>query len=50
MELSANDALNLTVGGNFTNDDVWNANDTLTVLGNADITANSFNNSGNITI
>ena len=49
----SNDALNLTVGGNFTNDDenndfVWNANDTLTVLGNADITANSFNNSGNI--
>ena len=49
----SNDALNLTVGGNFTNDDassdfIWATNDSLTVLGNADITANSFNNSGNI--
>ena len=46
-------SFNLTVGGNFTNDDassdfIWATNDSLTVLGNADITANSFNNSGNI--
>ena len=30
------------------NDFTWGANDTLTVLGSADITADSFNNSGNI--
>ena len=46
-------AFNLNVGGtlaittqlmNFT----WGANDTLTVLGSADITTDSFNNSGTI--
>ena len=52
-ELSNATSFNLTVGGNFTNDDassdfIWATNDSLTVLGNADITANSFNNSGNI--
>ena len=30
------------------NDLDWGANDSLTVLGSADITADSFNNSGNI--
>ena len=47
-------ALNLNVGGNFSYDDsasdfIWGASDSLTVLGNTDITANSFSNSGNIT-
>ena len=46
-------ALNLNVGGDFSNNDAandldWGANDSLTVLGSADITADSFNNSGNI--
>ena len=48
-----NNALNLTVGGNFSNNDanndfVWNANDTLTVSGTANIVAAGFNNSGTI--
>ena len=46
---------NLTVGGNFTNDDAssdftWRANDILTVLGNANITANNYNQYGAIDI
>ena len=45
--------LNLQVDGDFSNnnsanDFTWGANDSLTVLGSADITADSFNNSGNI--
>ena len=32
------------------NDFNWNANDSLTVLGSASVTADSFNNSGNITV
>ena len=48
-------ALNLNVGGDFSNNDsandfVWNANDTLTVLGSAFATVNSFTNSGYIDI
>ena len=48
-------ALNLNVGGDFSNNDassdfVWGANDTLTVLGSADITTDSFNNSGTIAV
>ena len=50
-----NNALNLNVGGNFSNNDAnndftWNANDTLTVLGTANIVAADFNNSGTITV
>ena len=46
---------NLNVGGDFTfsesaNNFIWRANDTLTVSGTANITAASFNNSGNITV
>ena len=46
-------AFNLNVGGDFSNNDsandfTWGANDTLTVLGSADITTDSFNNSGTI--
>ena len=46
-------AFNLNVGGDFSNNDAandldWGANDALTVLGSADITTDSFNNSGNI--
>ena len=42
------------MGGDFSYDDasndfVWNASDSLVVLGSADITANSFSNSGDIT-
>ena len=45
----------LEVGGDFSHNDaannfVWAANDTLTVGGTANITANSFNNSGSITV
>ena len=45
---------NLQVGGDFSYDDasnnfVWNASDSLVVLGNAFITANSFINTGDIT-
>ena len=48
-------ALNLNVGGDFSNNDassdfVWGANDTLTVLGSADITTDSFTNSGTIAV
>ena len=48
-------AFNLNVGGDFSNNDsandfTWGANDTLTVLGSADITADSFNNSGTIAV
>ena len=48
-------ALNLTVGGDFSYDDsandfTWGANDILAVSGSANITADSFNNSGTITI
>ena len=47
-------ALNLNVGGDFifsnsANNLTWRANDSLTVSGSANITAASFNNSGNIT-
>ena len=47
--------LNLNVGGDFSNNDanndfVWNASDSLVVLGNASVTADSFNNSGTITV
>ena len=46
--------LNFQVGGDFSYSDannnfVWNASDSLVVLGSADITANSFSNSGDIT-
>ena len=46
-------SLNINVGGNFTNNDAnndftWGANDSLTVLGSASVTAASFTNSGNI--
>ena len=48
-------AFNLNVGGDFSNNDsandfVWNANDSLTVLGSADITTDSFTNLGYIDI
>ena len=47
--------LNLNVGGDFSNNDanndfVWGANDTLTVLGTASVVADSFSNSGTITV
>ena len=47
-------AFNLNVGGDFifsnsANNLTWTANDSLTVSGSANITAASFNNSGNIT-
>ena len=47
--------INLNVGGNFSNNDassdfVWNANDSLTVLGTASVVAASFTNSGYIDI
>ena len=53
--ITTTNALNLNVGGNFSNNDanndfVWNANDTLTVLGTANIVAADFNNSGTITV
>ena len=56
MELSLLIAFNLNVGGDFSNNDASNdfnlecANDSLTVLGMLDVTADSFNNSGNITV
>ena len=45
--------INLNVGGNFSNNDsandfTWGANDTLTVLGAAELTTNNFANDGNI--
>ena len=48
-------ALNFQVGGDFSYDDasndfVWNAQNSLTVLGNASVTADSFINSGNIAV
>ena len=48
-------ALNLQVGGDFSYDDsandfTWRANDSLTVLGNFNIVAAGFENSGNITV
>ena len=48
-------ASNLNIGGDFSyndsaNDFVWGANDTLTVLGDANIVAADFANSGTITI
>ena len=48
-------ALNLSVGGDFSNNDsasdfTWRTNDTLTVSGNASIDAASFNNSGTINV
>ena len=48
-------AFNLQVGGDFSYDDsandfVWRATDTLTVLGNADITTNNYTQSGAITV
>ena len=52
--ITTTNAFNFNVGGNFSyndanNDFVWNANDTLTVLGTANIVAADFNNSGTIT-
>ena len=46
-------SINLNVGGDFSNNDasndfVWNASDSLVVLGSADITTNNFANDGNI--
>ena len=46
-------AFNLNVGGDFTfsksaNNFIWRANDSLTVSGSANITANSFINNGDI--
>ena len=48
-------ALNLQVGGDFSYDDsandfTWRANDSLTVLGNFNIVAAGFENSGNINV
>ena len=48
-------AFNLTVDGDFTfsasaNNFIWRANDTLTVSGSVNITADSFNNSGTINV
>ena len=48
-------SFNLNVGGDFSNNDsandfTWGANDTVTVSGSANITADSFNNSGTITV
>ena len=48
-------ALNLSVGGDFSNNDsasdfTWRTNDTLTVSGNASIDAASFANSGTINV
>ena len=47
--------LNLNVGGNFSYDDasndfVWNEQNSLVVLGTASVVADSFNNSGFITV
>ena len=47
--------LNLQVGGNFSNNDAsndftWRTNDSLTVLGTADITATDFTNAGTISV
>ena len=47
--------LNLQVGGNFSNNDAsnnftWLTNDSLTVLGTADITATDFTNAGTISV
>ena len=54
LNITAN-AFNLQVGGDFNYDDTnsdftWGANDSLTVLGNANIVAAGFANSGNITV
>ena len=51
----SNDALNLTVGGDFSYDDsannfTWGVNDSLVVLGTANIVAADFANSGIITV
>ena len=48
-------AFNLQVGGDFSNNDsasdfTWNANDSLVVSGNADITTNNYTQSGAITV
>ena len=48
-------AFNLTVDGNFSNnnsanDFIWDAQNTLTVLGNADITANNYTQNGAIDV
>ena len=48
-------SINLNVGGDFSNNDassdfVWNANDSLTVLGSADITADSYTQNGAIDV
>ena len=53
--ITTTNALNLNVDGNFSNNDAnndftWNANDTLIVLGTANIVAADFNNSGTITV
>ena len=47
--------MSISMYGDFSNNDassdfVWGANDTLTVLGSADITTDSFNNSGTIAV
>ena len=51
----SNDALNLTVGGNFTNDDsasnfTWDAQNSLVVSGDANITTNNYTQSGAIDV
>ena len=47
-------SINLNVGGNFSNDSannfIWDAQNTLTVLGTADIDAANFENSGTINV
>ena len=53
-ELSMLTTFNLQVGGDFSNNDAsndftWSANDSLTVLGSASITADNFTNYGDIT-
>ena len=53
--ITTNNAFNLNVDGDFSyndtnNDFVWAANDTLTVLGTANIVAADFENSGTITV
>ena len=53
--ITTNNALNLNVGGDFSNNDAssdftWGATDTLTVSGNADITTDNYTQSGTITV
>ena len=53
--ITTNNAFNLNVGGDFSYDDsasdfTWGATDTLTVLGNVNITTNNYTQSGTITV